>query len=284
MVHRVKLLLLFLICFSVFVPEVPIVNSVLTVEEAQAQEKKKRKSLFDLIRERRAKRKERRAQRAKEKAAREQAKKRASRQNVRNRRDQNKRRSLFQRLQPENAEAQDGEEPQFQRRFDPSDPRDPGSLRIKEEDAAKILVIGDFIATGIAKELTKLYATNRRFRVVSKTSPASGIVRYDVVNWEEEIPELIERHKPVAIINLLGMNDRQPMRLPGGRIQPLTEAWIKEYEARVSKLAGYSLRYNTPMLWVGLPPVRFSKMNRDYYDSLFINKHPTNKYNKLSRF
>ena len=247
MAHRFKILFFLILGLGIVAPQIPYVEKVVSVQSAHAQEK--RKSLFSIIRERTRKRRER----LREKVRRQSGLVRPSNQTRRNV-EKKPRRTV-------SAPAAVAPTPE-------------PAIAEKSENAVKVLIVGDFIASGIARELTKLYQANPNVVVVSKTSAASGIVRDDVINWVEEIPAQLEEHKPIAIVNLVGMNDRQAMRLPEGRVQEMTEPWMKAYSERVTKIAGSSVQYKVPMLWVGLPPVRFTKMNTDYltFNNLYRSK------------
>lgn len=132
----------------------------------------------------------------------------------------------------------------------------------KLENAAKILVIGDFMADGLAKGLTQIFAKDANVVFVEEARGLSGIVREDVVKWSTEVKTLIDQIKPVGIVVLVGMNDRQQMKSSAGRFDKLTENWKKEYVKRVAALATATASKN--LVWVGLPPVRSGAMNADY--------------------
>lgn len=132
----------------------------------------------------------------------------------------------------------------------------------KLETAAKILVIGDFMADGLAKGLTQIFAEDANVMFVEEARGLSGIVREDVVKWSAEVKTLIDEIKPIGIVVMVGMNDRQQMRSSAGKFNKLTENWKKEYVKRVAALATATASRN--LVWVGLPPVRSGAMNADY--------------------
>ncbi|MFK5977957.1 MAG: SGNH family hydrolase [Rhizobiaceae bacterium] len=132
----------------------------------------------------------------------------------------------------------------------------------KLESAARILVIGDFMADGLARGLGQIFAEDANVIFIEKARGLSGIVREDVVNWATEVKTLIDEIKPAGVVVLVGMNDRQQMRSSTGRFDKLTEGWKKEYVKRVAALANATASKN--LVWVGLPPVRSSSMNADY--------------------
>jgi len=133
---------------------------------------------------------------------------------------------------------------------------------VKSENAAKILVVGDFMANGTAWGLQRLFASDPDVIVVDKTTGLSGLVREDVANWPATIPGLLEETKAVVVVVLVGMNDRQQMRTSGGRFNKLTDEWKKQYVARSQALARAASA--TKLVWVGLPPVKRTSMVADY--------------------
>ena len=219
-------------------PAVPVLNIALGpmigVEQAQAQQKKKRKTLFDVLFKRRKKKKK-----VKVRTVRPQknvVKKTVKRKTTRTK----KKRSVAARVTK------------------------PAVVVVKNENAAKILVVGDFLAGGMGRELQKLYASNENVVVVNKTDPSSGLVRDDVINWPEYIPTLIEEYKPAAIVALVGMNDRQKLWTVEGKPEKLSPEWLTEYNKRATQIASIGVSAKIPLVWVGLPPVRSGKMNADY--------------------
>lgn len=132
----------------------------------------------------------------------------------------------------------------------------------KLETAAKILVIGDFMAGGLAWGLDQTFTSDPNVVFIEKSKGLSGIVRQDVVDWSQEVKNLIAEIQPAGIVVMVGMNDRQQMRTPTGKFNKLTDEWKKEYEKRVIAVATAASGYN--LVWVGLPPVKSRAMNADY--------------------
>jgi hypothetical protein len=134
----------------------------------------------------------------------------------------------------------------------------------KKEDAAKILVIGDFMADQLSQGLQKMFAENPGIEVVNGSVALSGIVRDDVQDWPGKVGELIESTGPVIVVALVGMNDRQQIRTSSGKYNKLTDQWRSEYLRRTDLLARNIREKRIPMIWVGLPPVSKGSMNTDY--------------------
>lgn len=239
-----KLLIAFtiLIGFSVSVPEVRTIGAVIGVSEAQAQEtKRKRKTLFDVLFKRRKKKKNRASNRV-------------------NRRNLQELPGVGTRKKRKKTTASRS----TKKKKRSTRVTKPKVVVVKSETAAKILVVGDFMSNGVASGLERLYANNPDIVIVGKGNASSGIVRDDVIDWPNSVGAMIDELKPIAVVSLVGMNDRQQMRLETGRVDKLSEQWLAEYNKRVEKIATIGRNKGVPLVWVGLPPVRSGRMNADY--------------------
>ncbi len=133
----------------------------------------------------------------------------------------------------------------------------------KAASARTVLVVGDFMAGGLAEGLTTVFAGSPDIKVVEKTHGSSGFVRDDVYNWPAEIKALVEAERAAAVVVMLGANDRQQLRSGDGREQLLTEGWTKEYRARTAAFAAAVAESKVPLVWVGLPAFKQKKMLSD---------------------
>lgn len=149
----------------------------------------------------------------------------------------------------------------------PRAPRPPAEPEIpvvdKAPDARTVLVVGDFMAAGLAEGLDTAFAENAGVRIVVRSNGSSGFVRDDFYNWPEQIKLLIKTEKPAAVIVMLGSNDRQQMKVGDVREQPRSETWTKEYERRTEAFGKAVAEAKVPFLWVGMPAFRVSKMTSD---------------------
>lgn len=144
----------------------------------------------------------------------------------------------------------------------------------KNKDAAKVIVVGDFMANGISYGLRQVFSQNPAIEFLDKTRGLSGIVRDDVADWPVKISELIEQSKPVLVLMQIGMNDRQSLQLKTGQIKKLTPEWKKNYEARIDAFIKNVRSKRIPLVWIGLPPVSKNSMNKDYlaFNEIYQNK------------
>ncbi|MEM8750337.1 MAG: SGNH family hydrolase [Pseudomonadota bacterium] len=140
----------------------------------------------------------------------------------------------------------------------------------KSDDAKKVLVVGDFFAGGLADGLADAMADQANIVVVDRSKALSGFVRDDIVDWSQTLPKLIEEEKPSYIIAMVGANDRQMIKGGGKRLKRRTPEWDEEYKARTTALGEALKTSGIRYSWVGLPPVRFKGMSKDY---LFFNEN-----------
>lgn len=143
----------------------------------------------------------------------------------------------------------------------PAEPETP--VVEKSQTARTVLVVGDFMGSGLAEGLSVAFAQNPEIKVIDRTKGSSGFAREDYYDWPKEIKPLIEADKPAAIVVMLGSNDRQQIRVGDVREQPLTEGWTKEYQARSAAFADAMKASKIPFVWVGQPPFKPKKMLSD---------------------
>lgn len=139
----------------------------------------------------------------------------------------------------------------------------PAPQRVeKSADAATVVVIGDFLASGLGRGLTEAYADNPNVVVVSMGMPSSGLVREDHYNWPGEVESMLVEGKPADLgVIMVGANDSQPIRARTGQIPVRTDEWTAEYKARVEKLANLFIKAGKPIVWVGLPPMKSASLS-----------------------
>jgi hypothetical protein len=134
----------------------------------------------------------------------------------------------------------------------------------KIENAKQVLVVGDFMAGGIGGELEQTFAESPGVAISERSEISSGLVREDHYNWQQQLPAMLDEVKPAVVIVMLGANDRQQMTMGDNTKEKFrTDAWFKEYEARVARLAGIVSQRKLPLLWVGLPAFQSPSMTAD---------------------
>ena len=149
-------------------------------------------------------------------------------------------------------------------RANPAEPAPPPAPVVeKASDARVVLVVGDFLASGLADGLTTVFAENPAVRVVDRSNGSSGFVRDDYYNWPGEIGPILETEKPAVVLVMMGSNDRQQMKVGEGREAPRTEGWTQEYKQRTVNFGKHIAEAKLPFLWVGMPSFRPGTMTSD---------------------
>ena len=78
------------------------------------------------------------------------------------------------------------------------------------------MVIGDSMADWLAYGLEENFADTPEIGVVRKIRPTSGLVRYDpksdTLDWSQAVKDILATEKPSAIVVMLGLNDRLPLK------------------------------------------------------------------------
>lgn len=129
----------------------------------------------------------------------------------------------------------------------------------KLENARTVLVVGDFLAGGLADGLEQAFSASPGVRIEERASGSSGFVRSDFYNWAVEVGPIIDEEKPSVVVVMLGSNDRQSMYIVDRNEPVLSEAWLKEYEKRVIGLANAIRKKQVPLVWVGMPSFKSRK-------------------------
>lgn len=144
----------------------------------------------------------------------------------------------------------------------PAAPPPPPAIE-KAENAKRILVIGDFIASGLADGLTTAYAQNPDVVVIDRANGSSGLVRDDHYDWPGNVAAVIDENRPVAVVVMIGANDRQQIASGGKRLDLRSDEWTAEYERRVAALTKAIRDKNLPLFWVGNLPFKSPSMSSD---------------------
>ena len=139
----------------------------------------------------------------------------------------------------------------------------PPEVVEKDANARTVLVVGDFLAGGLAEGLDAAYAEIPTVRIVERSNGSSGFVREDYYDWNGEIDAILKEVKPAAVVVMIGANDRQQLSINGQSERPETEAWRKEYAARVQAFANKIKAARIPLVWTGVLPFKSQSMSAD---------------------
>jgi hypothetical protein len=92
----------------------------------------------------------------------------------------------------------------------------PPPRKLETPPSRTIVVIGDSMADWLGYGLDENYAEQPEIGVERKIRATSGLVRYDAKNealdWPQAVKDALSNEKPNAIVVMLGLNDRLPLR------------------------------------------------------------------------
>ena len=145
----------------------------------------------------------------------------------------------------------------------PQQPQEPSTppvatveVKPKDPKARKILVIGDFLASGLAWGLGQEFADEPKLAVIDKSKESSGLVRDDYYDWNKSLPDILNGEKPDLVIVLLGANDHQQIRISSEHIAIGSDVWEKTYTQRVEGIVDTLRVYGRPFFWMSALPMR----------------------------
>ncbi|MDP1732272.1 MAG: DUF459 domain-containing protein [Devosia sp.] len=125
----------------------------------------------------------------------------------------------------------------------------------KAVGATRLAVFGDSMAVDLAKALARLYAEDPNLVIIPQGVGSSGFVRPDFFDWNKTIGEAIAANSFDIAVVIIGINDRQTMKIDGTSYKALAPEWSAEYSARVSSFVTQLRNANKPTIWIGLPPM-----------------------------
>jgi hypothetical protein len=157
----------------------------------------------------------------------------------------------------------------------PSAPSQPPvetvEVQPKDPDARKILVVGDFVAGGLAWGLEQAFAEEPKITVIDKSNDNSGLVRSDHYDWNAALLDTLNEGQPDLIVLAFGANDRQQLRDGGARHALRSDVWVAAYTQRITGIVDTLKVYGRPFLWLGAPPMRATAASADmaYLNGLY---------------
>jgi hypothetical protein len=91
-----------------------------------------------------------------------------------------------------------------------------------------MLVVGDALADGLAKGLTRIGAANGNLVVRSRVAATSGLARPEVFDWPAQLASLVAPDDELVVV-VLGLNDAQPLSRSSHPADDVgSEAWSAE--------------------------------------------------------
>lgn len=132
----------------------------------------------------------------------------------------------------------------------------------KADNAVRLAVFGDSLANDLAKALDRFYAEDPNIAILAQGVGDTGFVRRDVMDWGTKVNEAITANTFDIAVFIIGINDRQKMRINDASYGSLSPEWSAEYQNRVAAVVSALRAANKPTIWVGLPPMAKTEYNK----------------------
>lgn len=134
----------------------------------------------------------------------------------------------------------------------PPAPRDPTA-----EDPLHVWVFGDSLINMAGPRVEALLEATGLAQVQVDSRPNTGLVRPDYFDWPAALRRrLAAGPAPEAVLVLMGANDGQNVRLPGGAAPRWSAAWSDEYQRRAGAVMALLSEAGATVWWMGLPGMK----------------------------
>jgi uncharacterized protein len=92
----------------------------------------------------------------------------------------------------------------------------PAPRKVDKPPAETVVIIGDALGDWLGYGLEQVFAETPEIGIVRKIKPDLGLARdearLEVPEWSQTVKDLLATEKPNAIVVMLGVNDRLPLR------------------------------------------------------------------------
>lgn len=121
-------------------------------------------------------------------------------------------------------------------------------------DKLRVAVVGDSLAAGLGYLAERVFKPSL-VRVTRQGRISTGLSRLDYFDWMAAMREIVGSYRPDLTIVMVGENDNQALKLPGGRTEQDigNYRWPRLYEERVERFARIATSEGGHVVWVGLP-------------------------------
>jgi hypothetical protein len=133
----------------------------------------------------------------------------------------------------------------------------------KVDPSTHVVVFGDALAGFARQGLDAHLAENQDVAVVPKVRDMS-LVRADPADWPNFIKATLDGgQKATVAVVMLGTSDRQAIKEGEENVEPLSDHWKELYRQRVDAIVNTFKERKVPLVWIGLPPMKNSKITED---------------------
>jgi hypothetical protein len=127
-----------------------------------------------------------------------------------------------------------------------------------------VVVFGDALAGYARQGLDAHFSDDQDVAVVSKVRTDANLVRTDPADWPNFIKATLDGGQKTSVaVVMLGTNDRQSIRDGEESVEPLSDRWKELYRQRIDAITAALKERKVPFIWIGLPPMKNSKISDD---------------------
>lgn len=138
----------------------------------------------------------------------------------------------------------------------------PSDKDLPKKPIKSVLVIGDSLALGLAPSIEKSLQRFEGVTFARVGKVSSGLASPHIYDWEKNLPNLLEEHKPDLLVVIMGVNDaNNNIRFGDTKAIVGTPVWPEAYQKRVESFLQIIGQKKTPVYWIGLPCVRDTDMS-----------------------
>ena len=117
----------------------------------------------------------------------------------------------------------------------------------------RVVVVGDTLARGLGAGLERLTDLDPRFEVVNRFNEASGLARPQVYDWPAAVGKILKASSFDAVVVLMGVNDRQPIKVGDVKVEFGTPEWSVAYKSKIDALLTAVKNGGAHVHWITLP-------------------------------
>ncbi len=134
----------------------------------------------------------------------------------------------------------------------------------KVNPSTHVVVFGDALAGYARQGLDAHFSDDQDVAVVSKVRTDANLVRTDPADWPNFIKATLDGGQKTSVaVVMLGTNDRQSIRDGEESVEPLSDRWKELYRQRIDAITAALKERKVPFIWIGLPPMKNSKISDD---------------------
>ncbi len=134
----------------------------------------------------------------------------------------------------------------------------------KVNPSTHVVVFGDALAGYARQGLDAHFSDDQDVAVVSKVRTDANLVRTDPADWPNFIKATLDSGQKTSVaVVMLGTNDRQSIRDGEESVEPLSDRWKELYRQRIDAITAALKERKVPFIWIGLPPMKNSKISDD---------------------